>query len=203
MSSECDSETSGSEKANGNPVGNFARTLEHFKSGYANAQEVIRFIDTKTSFLTGATTLIIGFVLEAAKQYSQLPPAVKHNFAIHPYLIFALMNLGEFSLLAGGLCVWCSVLSLIARPPAKKMRRNSSMLFPFFEGKISEKQYCSKTTQDMTEEEILKEYEAQIWNVGLILRKKVMRHRWAGVMFLVQLITLTAGGFIILFCIQN
>ena len=202
MNPENHNEKKASAHTDENTLENFENTFEHLKAGYANAQEIIKFIDTKTSFLTGASALVIGFVMEALKQYIvQVPPNIKHDFDSHPYLVCVLMVLGELSLLAGGICIWCSVLSLIARPPTKKLKRNCTILFPFYSGKPSERDYCAKVSQGLTDKEILKEYEAQIWNVGLILQKKLFRHRWAGKMFLIQLIILTVGGIMILACI--
>jgi hypothetical protein len=132
-----------------------------------------------------------------------LPPDIKNNFQVHPFLILVLMTLGVLSLLAGCLCIWCCVMSLVGRPPAKCLKQRYTLLFPYFSGKPAEKTYYTKACSGMTQGEILKEYESQIWNVGLILRKKLIRHRWAGIMFLIQLVILTMGGIVVLVCIQN
>ena len=201
------SENGKEKEADGNPEGispvNFERTLEHLKAGHENAQNVIKFIDTKTSFLFGASIVTMGFILQAAKQYSQLPPAVGHAFNAHPYHFFVLIIIGQLSLLAGGLCIWSCAMSLIPRHPAKKLKRTSMVLFPFFEGKPSERQFCSQAGHGLTDREILREYEAQIWSLGLILRKKIIRHRRAVIMFLTQIIIVAAGGLVVLSCLQN
>lgn len=201
MNSKRDNERNAEHEENFNEK--FERTLEHLKAGYSNAQEIIRFVDTKTSFLTGAATLTTGFILEAARQYAEMSGNIKQNFAIHPYLSCVLISVGQYALFFGGLCIWCCVLSLIARPPVRKSKRGSAVLFPFYQGSQPEQDYITSASQGLTRKQILKEYEAQIWNVGLILQKKVVRHRWASIMLLLQLAFVVLGGIVVLLCLEK
>jgi hypothetical protein len=175
-------------------------SIEQARTGYRNAQETIRFLDTKTTYLTSASTLTIGFILQAIKQYLQLPDNLRSHFEIHPYMLFVLEVLAALSLLGGALCLWCCIISLVGRPPANSSVFRHTVLFPFYEGNIKERQCCAKIVRGMLDEDIAQEYECQVWTVGLILRRKLIRHRWAAFMFLAQLISLVVGGIVVVFC---
>jgi len=41
------------------------RSLEHAAAGYRNAQDVIKFMDTKVGVLTGLSALLSGFILQS------------------------------------------------------------------------------------------------------------------------------------------
>ncbi len=45
----------------------FIRTLAHAQTGYENAQNVIKAIDTKTTIVTGLSTLAAGFLIALIK----------------------------------------------------------------------------------------------------------------------------------------
>jgi hypothetical protein len=180
---------------------NQKRALEQAKAAYQNAQEIIRFIDTKTSFITGASTLSIGFVLDALKEYIQLPDGLKNNFDLCPIMTCWIAVLAILSLLGGVLCLWSSIMSLIGRLPKKFMDHHLTILFPYFSGKQSEQDYCKKITTGFAEEEIAREYQTQVWNAGLILHKKLTRHRWAARMLLLQLVAITMAGILVIFCL--
>lgn len=173
--------------------------LEQAKTGYKNAQELIRFVDSKATYLTGGTTLSLGFVLQAVKQFTQLPDGVSQSLDAHPYLMLILKVVAVLSLLVGALCLWSCILSLVGRPPLRKVAAQQTILFPYYQGNDEEEKYCSKIRAGMTEAEVAAEFEAQVWNVGIILRRKLFRHRCAGFLFLAQLVLLAVGGMIFVF----
>src|SRR5438445_6111774 len=45
----------------------FVRTLTHAQAGYENAQNVIKAVDTKTTIVTGLSTLAGGFLIALIK----------------------------------------------------------------------------------------------------------------------------------------
>lgn len=176
-------------------------TLEHAKNGYKNAQDTVRLIDTKTTFLTTLATLTIGFVLQAVSKYAQLPDNLKGSFELHPWCLMALQILTVLSLFVGVICLWCCATSLGGRPPRPSVMAHSTILFPFFKGHDDERTSCASVRYGMTEEGIAKEYESQLWNIGLILYIKLRRHRMAIWFFLLQLALLTTAGIIAVFCV--
>lgn len=173
-------------------------SIEHAANGYKNAQETIRFIDTKSTFLTGASTLTLGFVLEGVKRFLELPNAFKASFDGHPYYLLVLELLTSLSLFLGGMCLWCCIMSIVGRPP---VRPRDTILFPFFSGKSEEITCCSRISSGVTRLEIAREYEIQVRDIGFILRKKLIRHRWAAWMFLAQLMALMLGGILVVLCL--
>lgn len=179
---------------------NRKRAIEHAKGGYQNAQEIARFIDTKSSFITGASTVSIGFVLNALKEYIQLPSPLRHNVDQFPILTCWIAVLAVISLFAGVLCLWQSIMSLIGRPPSPLDNR-PTVLFPFYSETPKERSHCQKIVSGLSEKEIAQEYETQIRNVGLILRKKFIRHRSAGWLLLMQLTSITAAGILVICCL--
>jgi len=183
------------------------RSLSHAKDGYKNAQEVIRFIDTKSTYFAGAALILVGFTMQLLKQYFELPAELKTQLAYaadyHPWAFFAIRAIAAFSMFFGVLALWSAVFSLVARPTKKNSHHIDTILFPFFTGKATDRDICQKIVKGMTEKNVAQEYACQIWNVGLILQKKVRRNRWAAGLFLVQIALLTIGGIILVFCIQS
>lgn len=178
------------------------RTIEQARAGYHNGQEIIRFIDTKSSFITGASTVSIGFVLNALKEYIQLPSALRNNFDSCPVMIFWITSLAIISLFVGVLCLWQSIMSLVGRPPRSPDYR-PTILFPFYVGSQAERLQCDKIVSGMTEEDIAQEFQTQILSLGIIVRRKFVRHRWAGWLLLFQLTAITAAGILVLICLYS
>ncbi len=185
---------------------NRERAIAHAKDGYKNAQDIIRFIDTKSTYFAGASVVLLGFTLQLIKQYFELPAnfqeQLKNAADSHPFCILVIDALAALSLLAGALCIWSCVLSLVGRPPRQNMEHISTILFPFFTGTAGEWEVCRKVSAGMTDLDVAKEYECQLWNVGMILQAKIRRNRWAAWMILGQIIALTIGGILLLFCVQ-
>jgi hypothetical protein len=180
-----------------NENGNKARAIEQAQTGYKNAQDLIRFIDTKSSFLTGGSVLCLGFAFQLLKYIRELPTQQQVQltkfFQDCPLCSMCMQSLGVLSLLFGVLCVWSCVFSLVGRNP---IHIRHSLLFPFFSGTAAEHTYCQKVAVGMTEAEVAEEYKNQIFNIGIILQRKIKRHRWAAWMFLVQIAVLTTAGIV-------
>jgi hypothetical protein len=176
---------------------NKARAIEQAKIGYKNAQELIRFIDTKSSFLTGGSVVCLGFAFQLLKYFRELPTQqqVQLTKFFHdcPVCSVCMQTLGVLSLLCGVLCVWSCVFSLVGRNP---IHIRHSLLFPFFTGTAADHAYCQKVAVGMTEAEVAEEYKNQIFNIGIILQRKIKHHRWAAWMFLVQIAVLATAGIV-------
>ena len=181
--------------------------IAHAKEGYKNAQETIRFIDTKSGFLAGMTVLAIGATLDLAKRYLEFPLETKRQLeaiaANHPNCTFAVGVFATLSLVAGVWSLWSSALSLVGRPPKQDWSNIHTALFPFFSGSQAERRVCERLITGTTETEVILEYENQLWNVGLIIHQKLHRHRWAMWMFLVEIILLVAAGITFFWCVVS
>jgi hypothetical protein len=194
---------------NAEPAGVSAceRAILHAKDGYKNAQEIIRFIDTKASFFAGSAIVLLGFTMQLLKQYFELPASLKAQLEavadVHPICFCCLTWIIASSMLSGVLSVWSSLFCLVGRPPKRNLAYVPTILFPFFKGNQNEREVCKNRCTGMTEEELSKEYECQIWNVGVILFQKIRRNRWAAWMLLAQIFLLVVGGILLLFCMQK
>lgn len=182
------------------------RAILHAKDGYKNAQEIIRFIDTKSTFFAGSSILLLGFTLQVIKQYFELPASMQEQLKTaadnHPYCFCMINGFVVLSLLLGILCIWSCIFSLVGRPPLRNMEHINTILFPFFRGAPEERNVCRKVGDGMTDVDVAKEYECQLWNVGMILQRKVRRNRWAAWTLLAQIVSLTIGGILLLFSLQ-
>lgn len=207
MSTNTDSTTGAAPRQN-----KLASGLEHAKEGYKNAQEIIRFVDTKVGVFTGFAVLGIGFVLQILKEFFSLPDSIRIQilsiFPEHQIWLYMILLILAGSLFCGIYSLWHGIAALVARPP----RPNSkpTILFPFYSESESDwedaKQCVSKIKSGLTEEQIAREYEIQILNVGSILCKKVDFSRKAATWFKWQVVTISiaAGLFIfLLLCFGN
>jgi hypothetical protein len=169
-------------------------TLEHAKEGYKNAQDVIKFIDTKTAVVTGLSTLIGGSLVAALKwsveseknshatllQLAQYHPCVVHWFYIFVAGCFA----------ATFVCIGAAVWSVIARARPRHLENTFTLLFPIYKQR-DETAACevlSNKLRGISKEQILLEYEDQLRVVGMILGKKLKHVRIACIALLIQLV---------------
>lgn len=157
-------------------------TLEHAKAGYQNAQDIIKFIDTKTGAVTGLSTLIIGGVFGIITWYFGLEVDLRTTILNSHAFFWASVLLG-ISLFAGFLSLISSLHSLVARCPC-----GPTILFPY----VTKKQekdpgFYRQITDGMSSAHIRDEYRQQILTVGKILREKIRWHRCAVRMLFYQL----------------
>lgn len=194
----------------------WTRTSAHFKDGYKNAGEAIRFVDTKTSVLTGLLMLTTAAPFTALKWSASLDakyPSNLQNFqSSHPYA-YAIILAGSVLGIIFGICgVIFGVEGLSPRSPKKHYhgvfgaikrmsdilsRKHSkkkdkppiSVLFPFYKERdsILATKYFNRAAKGLSEKEILQEYEGQIAQVGRILCLKIECLQRAALCFKMQL----------------
>jgi hypothetical protein len=181
--------------------------IKHAETGYKNAQDIIKFMDTKSGVIAGFAFVGIGFVLQVTKEFLSSPTdlrsAVVDQFKsawAWEYTIFALTVL---SLIMGISCVYCVVQCITARPPHIPSNLKHTILFPHCGTSDANyaREYYAKLKSGLTAAEVAAEYEHQLLNVGSILCQKITWHRRAANAFLLQLASLTLAGALFLMCV--
>ncbi len=176
------------------PGGLIDDTIKHAKSGYENAQNVIKLIDAKAGILIGLSTLAAGFLVSVFKWYVEIDPSKGGaNFlaavAKHPAFIHWAAFLGVLSLIAALGCIGACVWSVVARSRPDNLQMPFSVLFPAYpqDKEREAAEFFRWKLRGMSQTEMLIEYEDQIRVLGLILSKKLKHNRIASIAFLVQL----------------
>lgn len=168
------------------------QTLEHAKSGYRNAQEVIKTIDAKTGVVTGLSTLSAGFLIAIVKWSIESPTLSPRNFdqliQSHPRFACAIYVSILASLLCALLCLGAAVWSVVARDRPSRLKNRFTVLFPVYpeEAETEAQQFFGSRLEGMTKTQILKEYEDQLRIVGTILCRKIKFNRRASWFLLFQ-----------------
>lgn len=168
-------------------------TLEHAKAGYANAQEVIRFIDTKAGAVIGLATLTMGVPvvtfqwLASQNGWSDFSFHALTRQSHWPCTVAAIA--GGFGMIFGVLVIISALLVLRARSPFKKS--HITVLFPMYDAKTHitrAHRVFSKIRSGMSRKEVAREYEMQIRRVGAILDEKACRLNIATKWYTAQLV---------------
>lgn len=152
--------------------------LEHLKAGYANAQERIRDMDTKTNVLIGFQIAVTGMLVAAAFSVAKGEVklgAVPCSQTLQTLIIVSWM----ISLGAGLLSVWFLLSTLKARGPNGGAFHTA--LFPFYDHKKDAESF-GRAISSIQEDPVhmpIEEYRKQLQQVGAILFKKVRRNRMA------------------------
>jgi hypothetical protein len=176
-----------------------SRTLDHVKVGYQNAQEVIKFVDTKTAVVTGLSTVLGGFLLIVLKWSVELDGVSRPNLeqltAAKPCIAILFYLLVLTSLGSAVVCLSAAVWSVIARARPRHLENRFTILFPFYRQrdatdacKVFEQKFKGMTTVD-----ILNEYEDQLRIVGMILGKKLKHIRVSCIALVIQIVCLTSA----------
>lgn len=169
-------------------------TIEHAKEGYKNAQDVIKFVDTKTAVVTGLSTLVGGSLVAVLKwsvESEQESRATLQQLAeYHPNTVlwFYIFVAGCFA--ATFVCIAAAVWSVIARARPDHLENKFTVLFPIYKQR-DETAACevlSHKLRGISKEEILQEYEDQLRIVGMILGKKLKHVRIACIALLAELL---------------
>lgn len=175
------------------------KLMEHLRASHANVQDVIKFVDTKTGALTGLVTLISTFPFLIFRYFTgeDFDIAKWNNpFPDHPNFPLIGLSLLALSLAGGVASIYCSLMSLTARPPSRWIKPKTShkdqfcILFPFYTPKQAghAHEYFSKIITGITQKELLTEYVHQMEQLGSIIERKVRWHRYAAAGFCVQLV---------------
>lgn len=175
------------------------KLMEHLRASHANVQDVIKFVDTKTGALTGLATLVSTFPFLIFRYFTGEDFDItkwKNPFPDHPSFPLVGLSLLGLSLAGGLVSIYCSLMSLTARPPARWIKPKNSqkdqfcILFPFYTPKQANHahEYFSKIVSGVTQKELLTEYVHQMEQLGKIVERKVWWHRGAAIGFCVQLV---------------
>ena len=153
--------------------------LDLLRSGYSNAQEVIRFLDTKVAIINAAVTLILGYAVCLAKWWIERTPEIspswhkweKALFFAHPIL---LLFVGTFGLviIAKSANVW--------RPNHSPLtQENFTALFPEWDGNQIPEEFADGYLRNLASGGILShslvaaEYAIQCRVLGKMLHAKI------------------------------
>jgi hypothetical protein len=174
----------------------FARTLAHAQAGYENAQNVIKAVDTKTTIVTGLSTLTAGFLIALIKWSIELdhtsPANLQRVVAVFPVLSTFLFVFIGMSFLNAFFCIAASVWSVVARQRPKNMETRFTVLFPAYRQADATDacRYFEERLRGCSPSAILKEYEDQLRIVGMILGHKLRHNRTACIALLFQILLL-------------
>jgi len=187
--SQCDPDLHAEDEA-------FVRTLAHAQAGYENAQNVIKAIDTKTTIVTGLSTLDGGFLIALIKWSIELantsPANLQRVVAAFPTLSTLLFVFIGVSFLNAFFCIGASVWSVVARQRPKNLENPFTILFPAYRQTDAKAacRYFEERLRDCSKSVILKEYEDQLRIVGMILGHKLRHNRTACIALLLQILLL-------------
>lgn len=174
-------------------------TLEHAKAAYANAQETIRFMDTKAGALTGLSTIVTGLPILVLQWITEQQSVDGSRWQIsslvecHPIILPVLsvvLGAGAFS---GVVSLWFALDCISARLPSK--RRRPTVLFPMVGDLGSRSAIVRKLRNGLTHASILDEYKTQILRVGFILSQKALALSRAMRWFKLQMAFYGLGAF--------
>jgi hypothetical protein len=180
--------------------------VKHAEAGYRNAQDIIKFLDTKSGVIAGFAFVGIGLILQVLKEFIEARDSVKTSTMIffenlpHSTLLI-IVFITTFSLLCGIASIYYVVRCITARPPSDISELKHTFLFPFFDEKCdleSAMEHYKKINDGFTLVEVAQEYEAQLLQVGSIICKKVKYNRLAANCFLGQLTFLAATALALL-----
>ena len=161
-----------------------AETIEHAKAGYANAQDVIRFLDTKTGAVMGLVTLSIGLPMLFGQWLAGLGEGSQFSLralmAGSRLLCEISAGIAGLGFTAGAVALLYCLHGLNARTPFG--RGKVPILFPMFDptGKTNAAHRSfARLRRKITNEEIIAEYEMQLRRTGSILHEKMRCLRFA------------------------
>jgi hypothetical protein len=168
-------------------------TLAHAKAGYQNAQEVIKFVDTKTAVVTGLSTLTAGLLLAVLKWSIEADGVSRPNLnqltaghscvAVSFYIFVVLSFLGALA------CLSAAVWSVIARARPRNLENAFTILFPIYRRRdaVAACKAFEQKLKGMSRSEIINEYEDQLRIVGMILGQKLYHIRISCIALLAQI----------------
>jgi hypothetical protein len=145
--------------------------IEHLHRSLVNAQETIRFLDSKSAAVTSLSLLLLGGALSAMHFFiSASPPYFKlgHSFAFDCNVFAAGFLLISFVFFA--VCLFHSMATLLPRPPGPAL---PTLLFPYYVRRDVYHHAKDNFTIVKSEEAILSEYYIQLEVLGGIMAKKM------------------------------
>lgn len=176
-------------------------TLEHAKAAYANAQETIRFIDTKAGALTGLLTLAVGlpiWVIQWLGEQKTEESSLYLGLAkCEPYILVIGFLAWSCGIMAGVVSLWLVLDCIAARPPSRK--RKPTILFPMVADRHSAYVIARRLTVGLSTADTIGEYRTQCLRVGAILAKKVIKFKRAMRWFKAQIASYSVGIIAIIF----
>jgi hypothetical protein len=168
--------------------------LAHAKEGYKNAQDVIKFVDTKTAVVTGLSTVIggalVGVLKWAIESEKDTHATITELALYHPCAAGWFYFFVTTCFAAMFVCIAAAVWSVIARARPRHLENKFTVLFPYYKQRdeTAACQVISGKLAGMSKGQILLEYEDQLRVVGMILGKKLKHIRVACFALLVELL---------------
>jgi len=159
----------------------FDQKLDLLKTGYCNAQDIIKFIDAKNGVISGFVTLAIGGTLALIMWVFENAEAAAKNIPVVLAHDHSVVIAAGFSIALGAVSLFCCLRSIIGRAPPENLFR---ILFPCFtlamlnNAKVNYRHLANSLTEEM----ILEEYVEQLAAVGQIIFKKLYWHRFSLIM---------------------
>lgn len=185
------------------------QTLGHAKDGYQNTQEVIKFVDTKTAFITGLSTLaaaaLVAVVQWVIEGDGESRPNMTQIAESYPTLATYFYILVALSLCVALLCLVAAVGSVIARSRPKHLENKFTVLFPTY-GYADRREACQtieEKLKGMTTADVLSEYEDQLRIVGMIVGMKLKHIRYACYALVAQLVCFLIAAAMLTYMIVN
>ena len=162
-------------------------TLGHARDGYAQVQEVIRFVDTKAGVLLGLVVLVTLVPVHAVQWIAGDAERLKACIELSRVWLFSawgIFGLSVAGLVLGEASLWMAMECVAprGRGPAK-----ASVLFPVTTDAKELANIGRKLKRGMTAGDILGEYEDQLKRSGMILAIKMRRLGWAAFCFKMQM----------------
>lgn len=182
-------------------------TLQHAINGHANAQDVIKFVDTKTGILTGLVAVTSAAPLALLQWSAALDPnlpASLSSFSRAHALVYDVLSYGlSIAMLLGGCSAVTAIHGLMARNPRRpyqglveyiqkawlwvrrKPRARSSstvtVIFPIYRprDRTTAQAYFAKAMKGMSMSDVLREHQLQLGELGRILNRKIFCNRLA------------------------
>lgn len=180
--------------------------LEHLRAGYQNAQDTIRFIDSKVPLLVSLATFVLGglfafakWAIESEGSSGHSPVALAldgHVFWERFFLLTTFISLVGFLFCLFG-CLW----TILARPPSAPQLAHT-ILFPYYTANTRDEVNaymldCGMSTQ--LSARMVQEYQDQTFQVGCILSRKLSalrRGAW-GFVFELSSVAITIAFFLV------
>ncbi len=181
----------------------FPETVEHARAGYANAQDVIKFIDTKSGVVTGLITVMLGLpfvvIQWLAEQGDDAMLSLRRISEQSPVWSCASLVVLVLGLFSGLIALWSALHGLLPRSPAG--RAAVTVLFPMFDpqkGKARARRSLARLPRGLSHKQILREYQHQLFRVGQILHEKTALLHKTGNFFKLQIALYVVSLFLLL-----
>jgi len=177
------------------------------RSGYSNAQDVIRFLDTKVAIISAAVTLMLGYAACLAKWWiekvAEISPSwhtwEKAMFFVHPIL---LLLVGSF-----GLVIIIKAANVWRPNHSPLTQENFTALFPEWDGNHVTLEFVDGYLRNLANNEsqshtsVAAEYAIQCRVLGKMLHNKISAAQKLSPWFTRLYCAIAAETIAVIFCV--